>query len=72
MSVDMHPGRVPLKEEGTLSCHLALHEVDRGVHRLVVDCLHPLFGKRARVLDLLLTDLAPPRVDGRIVGVRGK
>ena len=36
---------------------------------IVVAGLHPLLRQRAGVLDLLLADLAPARLHGRVVGV---
>ena len=49
---DVHPRRVHPGEERRAGVVLALHEVDRGGGRLVVDRLHALGGQRAGVLDL--------------------
>src|SRR6476619_3766324 len=72
MRVEMHPGSVPPQEERALGRHLALHEVNRRIHGLVVDRLHAFDGKRTGVLDVLLANLAPARIDSLIVDVGGK
>ena len=56
-------------KNGFLSVLRLVDEGQRLVADLLVDGLHPLRIERARVLDLLLADLAPARLDGRIVGV---
>ena len=66
---DVHAGRVEPEEE-RLAVGLGLvHELERVVEDLVVHGLHPLRIERAGVLDLLLADLAPARLHGRVVRV---
>ena len=65
---DVHARRVEPEEE-RLAVRLCLvQELEGEVADFVVHGLHPLGIERAGVLDLLLADLAPARVDGRIVG----
>src|ERR1700712_3402460 len=63
----MHARRVEPHEEGLAILFSLVDEVNREVPNFVVNCFHPLWVKRTRVLDLLLSDLAPARLGSRIV-----
>ena len=54
-------------KNGLSSALRLVDELERVVEDLVVDRLHALGIERAGVLDLLLADLAPARLDGRVV-----
>ena len=71
VGAEVHPRAVVPDEERLAGLALALDEIDRRGRGLIVDRLHPLAGQRAGVLDGLLADLAPARVHGRVVLVRG-
>ena len=66
----MHPRRVEPEEERLAVALGLVDELEREVEDLVVHGLHPLGIERAGVLDLLLADLAPARLLGRVVLVR--
>ena len=68
---DVHAGRVEPEEERLAVALGLVDELERVGQDLVVDRLHPLRIERAGVLDLLLADLAPARLDGRVVLVGG-
>ena len=69
MRHDVHARRVEPEEE-RLAVGLGLvDELERVIEDLVVDRLHPLRIERPGVLDLLLADLAPAWLIGRIVDV---
>ena len=63
----VHVRGVEPHEERLAGLVLPLDEVLGGGDELVVAGLHPLLGERAGVLDLLLADLAPARLLGRVV-----
>src|ERR1700722_13622763 len=65
----MHAWGVEPTKEGLASSVLSLHEVDRSGRGLVVDRLHPLFRKGARVFDRLFSNFAEPRIQGWIVRI---
>ena len=68
---DVHPrGIEPEKERLTVALRL-VDELECVLEDLVVDRLHPLGREWPRVLDLLLADLAPARLDGRVIAVLG-
>jgi hypothetical protein len=72
MRDQVHVRGVEPHEPGLACLLLALDEVLGGGGELVVAGLHALPGERARVLDLLLANLAPSRLlGGRIVLVDG-
>ena len=50
---------------------LAVDEIDRRAHELLVHRLHPPGVKRAGVFDHLLADLSIGGIDGRIVRIAG-
>src|ERR1700730_16385364 len=57
--------------EERLACLVgAFHEINAALHEFLIDCLHPLAGKRASVLALLLAYRTEARVRGRIERVR--
>ena len=66
---DVHARRVQPDEERLALLLRLVDELERVLADLVVDRLHPLWVERPGVLDLLLADLAPARVDVRIVDV---
>jgi hypothetical protein len=68
---EVHVRRVEPDEPWLLGFRLPLDEVLRGLDELVVASLHAFSVQRARVLDLLLADLAPARHHGLVVLVRG-
>ena len=68
---EVHVGEVHPEEERLVGLRLPLHEVDGAGGGVVVDRLHPLLRQRPGILDRLLADLAEPRVNGRVVHVRG-
>lgn len=65
----MHPRRVEPDEERLLVDPRLVDEGQGLVADLLVDGLHPVRVERAGVLDPLLADLAPARLDGGIVRV---
>ena len=67
MGDDVHPRRVEPDEERLVVALRLVDELERVVEDLVVHRLHPLGVERAGVLDLLLADLAPARLFGRVV-----
>ena len=67
----MHARRVEPDEERLLVGARLVDELQRVVEDFVVDRLHPLGIERAGVLDPLLADLAPARLFGGIVAIRG-
>ncbi len=70
MRDDVHPRRVEPEEERLAVLLGLVDELERVVEDLVVDGLHPSSGQSvAGVLDLLLADLAPARLLGRVVRV---
>ena len=69
MRHDVHARRVEPDEERLAVLLGLVHEIDGKVANLVVHGLHALGIERAGVLDLLLADLAPARLLGRIVDV---
>ena len=64
---DVHPRRVEPDEERLAVALRLVDELERVIEDLVVDRLHPLGRERAGVLDLLLADLAPARLLGRVI-----
>ena len=64
---DVHARRVQPEEERLAVALGLVDELGRVVEDLVVDRLHALGVERAGVLDLLLADLAPARMHGRVV-----
>ena len=64
---DVHPRRVQPEEERLVILARLVHELERQVEDLVVDGLHPLRTKFTGVLDLLLADLAPARLNRGVV-----
>ena len=66
---DVHAGRVEPDEERLVVRLGLVDELERVVADFVVDRLHPFRVELAGVLDLLLADLAPARLHGRVVGV---
>ena len=68
---EVHVRRVQPHEPRLARFLLPLDEVDGRGDELVVAGLHALLGERARVLDLLLANLAPARLDGLVVLVGG-
>ena len=72
MGEGMHAGGVHPGEERLARRVLALHEVDRGGRRLVVDRLHALAVERSGILDLAVggrPEHAPRRVVLDVIGV---
>src|SRR5262245_6996569 len=65
----MHAGRVEPAEKRLSLSGLALHEVDRGGRRLIVDCLHPQASERSGVFDRLPTNSPPALMHGRVVSL---
>ncbi len=59
------------RKNGLPSALRLVDELERLVENLVVDRLHPLRVERSGILDLLLADLAPARLHGRIIDVGG-
>jgi len=51
VGAEMHAGGVEPAEERPICAGLALHEINGGGRRLIVNRLHALFGERAGVLD---------------------
>ena len=70
MRDDVHAGGVEPQEERLAVSPGLVDELERLIEDLVVDRLHPFRIERAGILDLLLADLAPTRLHGRIVVVR--
>ena len=68
---EVHVSRVQPHEPRLAGLVLALDEVARGGDKFVVAGFHALLGQRAGVLDLLLADLAPARLDRLVVLVGG-
>jgi hypothetical protein len=64
---DVHARRVEPAEERLATSLGPVDELHGVCQDLVIDGLHPIWIERARVLDPLLADLAPTRLDGRIV-----
>ena len=69
MRDDVHAGRVEPQEERLVVGLGLVEELERQVADLVVHGLHALRAQLARVLDLLLADLAPARIHGGVVDV---
>jgi hypothetical protein len=64
---DVHARRVEPAEERLATSLGPVDELHGVCQDLVIDGLHPIWIECARVLDPLLADLAPTRLDGRIV-----
>ena len=71
VGAEVHPRAVAPAEERLAGPGLPLDVIDGRVRRLVIDRLHPLLGQWAGILDGLLADASEPRIDGRVVLVRG-
>jgi len=71
MRHDVHAGRVEPQEERLAVGPRLVEELEGEVADFVVHRLHPLRAQLAAVLDPLLADFAPARVDGRIVDIGG-
>ena len=67
MREQVHVRRVQPYEERLAVLLLPLDEVGGRSDEFVVAGFHPLLGERTGVLDLLLADLAPARLHGRII-----
>src|SRR5215470_9023524 len=67
VGAQVHPRRVEPAEERCSCCNLPPHVVDRCIRGFVVDRLHALFGEGPGVLNCLLTNSTPTRMDGRII-----
>ena len=67
MSEGVHVGRIEPDEEGLAGVVRFLHEFLGARDEIVVAGFHALLGERASILDFLLADLAPARLNGRIV-----
>ncbi len=67
----MHAGGVQPEEEGFVVGPRLVQNLRPRPENLVVDGLHPFRTQRPVVLDLLLADLAPARLHGRIVDRSG-
>ena len=70
MREGVHVGEVEPDEERLAGVVRLLHEFLGARDEIVVAGFHALPGERAGILDLLLADPAPARLDGRIVRVR--
>src|SRR5882672_6537957 len=66
---DVHPGRIEPQEERLLVGHGLVDELERKVADLVVHGFHAFRAQFSLILDLLFADLAPARIDGRVVDV---
>ena len=67
LGVGVHPRRVVPHEERLVVVDRLLDEGGRDVEALLVERLDPLDVQRAGVLEPLLADLAPPRLDRLVV-----
>src|ERR1700756_282362 len=70
LSLEMHVGGVEPDEERLSGVVGLLYEFLGARYEVVVASLHPLLGEWAGILDFLLANPAPARLDGRIVRVR--
>ena len=66
---DVHAGRIEPEEERLVVGLGLVDELERLVADFVVHGFHALRAQLARVLDLLLADLAPARIHGGVVDV---
>src|SRR5262245_19018196 len=66
----MHPGGVEPNKERLLIIDRLVDELVSGCIQLVIDSLHPFYGERTGVFDLLFADFAP-RVLGCVVRISG-
>src|ERR1700733_13987636 len=69
MCENVHPRRIEVAEPWRAGLLLTVDEVLGGGEKLLVDCFHALFVKRAGVLDRLLADAPEGGIDCRIVAV---
>src|SRR6516225_2316268 len=71
MRDDMHSGRVEPEEERLVVLSCLVEEFERVRQYFVVNCLHALGAEFTGVLYLLLSDLAPTRLDRGIIHIGG-